>query len=431
MSACFFPDRQAIETRQLQTLKQLLATCLESSAFYADKIKSAGIDASLTNLNDFYQSMPLTTKAELVADQNGHPPYGSNLTEPVDHYTRFSQTSSTTNTPLRWLDTPQSWQGMIDNWKQVFQAAGVNKNDRCLFAFSFAPFIGFWLAFEAASQLGCLSLPAGGLSSSARLKMIMDNRVTVLCCTPTYAIRLAQVTQSEKVDLAGSSVKTIIVAGEPGGSIPATRNHIESLWPGAKVFDHHGMTEVGPVSFACCENPTNLHVMENAFIPEILDPVTHKTTEPGQTGELILTTLIRTASPLLRYRTGDLVKAVTNNPCGCGRFDLTLEGGILSRADDMVIIRGVNLFPSAVEAVLRTMPDLVEYQVVVDRNKALADIKIKVELASAIDNEKRWLKSVENKLRDAFALRIPVTIVDPGALPHFEMKAKRWIYLPD
>jgi len=429
MSACSFSkNRKALESKQLQSLRQLLSACLETNAFYAEKIRRANLSATLSCLNDFYQNMPLTTKAQLMADQKNHPPYGSNLTEPLLHYTRFSQTSATTDAPLRWLDTPQSWQAMIENWKQVFCAAGVTGQDRCLFPFSFGPFIGFWLAFESATQLGCLCFPAGGFSSSARLKMILDNRITVLCCTPTYAIRLAEVAHLEKVDLTSSSVKTIIVAGEPGGSIPATRSHIESLWPGARLFDHHGMTEVGPVTFACPENPTTLHVMENAFIAEILDPQTQKTLPPGQTGELVLTTLTRTASPLLRYRTGDLVKAASSSPCACGRYNLALEGAILSRTDDMIVIRGVNLFPSAVEAVLRTMPNLAEYQVIIDQEKSLLEIKIQVELTSSSDNQKQWSQSLENKLRDAFALRIPVTIVPQNTLPRFEMKAKRWIH---
>lgn len=429
MSGFTLPDRNAIESQQLQSLRQLLSACQESNSFYKKKINQVGLDGNLASLNDYFRKMPLTTKDQLVADQIEHPPYGTNLTEPLSHYTRFSQTSGTTGDPLRWLDTPQSWQSMIENWQQVFIAAGVTKKDRCLFPFSFGPFLGFWLAFESASQLGCLTCPAGGLSSSARLKMILDNQITVLCCTPTYAIRLAEVALLENIDLKNSSVKTIIVAGESGGSISSTRSHIESLWPGAKLFDHHGMTEVGPATYGCPQNPTVLHVMENAFLAEILDPNTQKPLPPGEIGELVLTTLTRTASPLLRYRTGDLVKAATDSPCFCGRYTLALEGGVLSRTDSMVIIRGVNLFPSAIEAVLRTMPNLAEYRVTIDQAATLTEIKIEVELTVLAENQIQWRKSLEKKLKDTFALRIPVSIVSQGILPRFEMKAKRWVIL--
>ena len=184
------------------------------------------------------------------------------------------------------------------------------------------------------------------------MKAILENQITVLCCTPTYALRLAEVAARDKTDLGKSRVKKIIVAGEPGGSIPATRERLEKLWPGAKVFDHHGMTEAGPVTYECPAQPGILHVIESAYLAEIVDPQSGKKVSSGETGELILTTLGRTGSPLLRYRTGDLVCAAENSPCACGTFDLALRGGILGRADDMIIVRGVNIYPSAIEDVV-------------------------------------------------------------------------------
>src|SRR5262249_34165146 len=148
----------------------------------------------------------------------------------------------------------------------------VAPGDRFFFAFSFGPFLGFWTAFEAGLRLGCMCLPGGGQSSAARLRAILENRATVLCCTPTYAIRLGEVAAAEGIDLAAGAVRTILVAGEPGGSIPATRARIERLWPGARVRDHHGMTEIGPVSFECPARPGVLHVIEAGYLPEIIDP---------------------------------------------------------------------------------------------------------------------------------------------------------------
>src|SRR5262249_37611068 len=163
----------------------------------------------------------------------------------------------------RWLDTPESWDWMVENWCEVFRAAGVGKNDRIYFAFSFGPFIGFWMAFEAGARLGALCIPGGGMSSAARLRAILDNGAKGRCCTPTYALRLAEVAAQEKIDLRQSRIKTIIVAGEPGGSIPAIREQLTQLWHGAKIFDHHGMTETGPVTYECPARPGVLHVMES------------------------------------------------------------------------------------------------------------------------------------------------------------------------
>ena len=334
-------DKKQLCKIQQKNLSRLLAELIPANAYFAPLLQQAGLNANST-IEEFCATMPFTFKKDIVADQTANPPYGTNLTYPLEKYTRFNQTSATTGTPLRWLDTTDSWQWMLDNWKQVFNAAGVDNSDKIFYAFSFGPFLGFWTAFEAGTQLGCLCLPGGGLSSLQRLKTILDNRATVLCCTPTYAQRLAEVAAEENIELSQSKIQTIIVAGEPGGSVAAVRQNIEKLWPGAKLYDHHGMTEVGPVSYPNANNPGILHIIESSYIAEIIDPKTDKAVAPGEVGELALTTLGRHGSPLLRYRTGDLVKQSLRSTDELGSTDLALEGGIIGRADDMVLIRGRN-----------------------------------------------------------------------------------------
>jgi phenylacetate-CoA ligase len=421
------PDCAAIAADQLEQLRSLLAELFPANKFYTRKLQDAGITFDVASLADFSARFPFTTKPELVADQSANPPFGTNLTHPLARYTRFHQTSGTSGVPLRWLDTPESWDEMIESWMKIFQAAGVASSDRVMFAFSFGPFIGFWLAFEAAERLGCLCFPGGGLSSAARLRIIIDNRATVLCCTPTYAIRLGEVAAEERIDLGKSAVKRIIVAGEPGGSIPATRKRIESLWPNARVFDHHGMTEVGPVTFECPAQPGVLHVIEDAYFAEILDPASGKSVPPGHTGELVLTTLGRMGSPLLRYRTGDLVKRGAS--CPCGRHEMTLEGGILGRTDDMVIVRGVNVYPTAVEEIIRSCDGIAEYRVKISNAQALTEMQVEIEPATAVDG-KAAAARVEKAFEFALSLRVPVSVADTGTLPRFEMKANRWIREP-
>src|SRR5205823_5527552 len=168
--------------------------------------------------------------------------------------------------------------------------------DRIFFAFSFGPFLGFWTAFDAAWQIGAHAIPAGGMSSQQRLAMIAAVDPTVVCCTPTYALRLAEVDAERTAGrrpLAESPVRAVIVAGEPGGSIPATRDRIERAW-GARVFDQHGLTEVGPASFECWEHSGALHVNENEFICEVVDPASLEPVPDGSSGELLLTNLGRT-----------------------------------------------------------------------------------------------------------------------------------------
>ncbi len=373
--------------------------------------------------------MPFTDKAELIEDQRRHPPYGSNLTYGLKRYTRFSRTSATTGNPMHWLDTPKSWEWMLDSWGRVYRAAGVTSRDRMFFAFSFGPFLGFWTAFESAIRLGCLCIPGGGMSSLARLVAILDNGVTVLCCTPTYAVRLAEVAAEQEMDLSRSRVKTIIVAGEPGGSIGSTVTLVERLWSGVRVMDHHGMTETGPVSYGCPKRPHVLHVMESAYIAEIIDSPNTQAVAEGVAGELVLTTLGRAGSPLLRYRTGDLVRRARSSPCECGSYELALEGGILGRSDDMVVVRGVNLYPSAVEDVIRSCEEIVEYRVEVDTRGSLSELKVQAEASSESPDSRELENRLQADLRSAFGLRIPVSVLPKGTLPRSEFKANRWMRL--
>jgi phenylacetate-CoA ligase len=419
-----FPTREAMAAHQLGQLRRLLAAILPENAFYRNKL--ASIDPAIASLEDFSDRFPFTTKQELADDQRTHPPFGSNLTFPLTSYTRYHQTSGTTSAPLRWLDTPGSWQGMVESWREIYQAAGVRVEDRVYFAFSFGPFIGFWLAFDAAQQLGCLCIPGGGLSTPGRLRAMAENRATVLCCTPSYAAHLAESAARDKLDLKASAVRLIIVAGEPGGSVPATRRRLEELWPMARIFDHHGMTETGPVSHECPAQPGTLHILERAYLAEVVD-ADGKAARAGEVGELVLTVLGRTGSPLLRYRTGDLARA--GGACACGWPGTALPGGLLGRTDEMVIVRGVNVYPTAVEDVLRGFAEIAEYQVEVDRSRDLMELSLRIEPMTGCAEAEALAGRVQHALHGAFNLRVPVALAPAGSLPRFEMKAKRWKYI--
>jgi len=411
-----------IESTQLDTLNRLLAEVLPDNRFYAAKLREAGCPDRFESLEDFTRRFPMTTKADLAEDQRLRPPHGTNLTFPVNRYTRYHQTSGTSGQPIRWLDTPESWSWLVDNWVRVFEAAGTAPDDSVLFAFSFGPFLGFWTAFDAATRLGCLALPAGGMSTKARLRLLEDNRAGVLCCTPTYALRLGEAASEEDTDV--SSVRIIIVAGEPGAGIPETRSRIEAMWPGARLVDHHGMTELGPVSYGWPENPAILRIMEQSFIAEVLDPRDGTPVAPGGEGELVLTSLGRIASPLLRYRTGDLVRPWSAAPEGMANY--YLDGGILGRIDDMILIRGVNIYPSSVESLIRRFDEIAEFRVDVTVERHMSEMRIAIEPKPDVARGGDLVARVAEALRELFNLRIEVTLAEPGSLPRFEMKAKRW-----
>jgi phenylacetate-CoA ligase len=395
---------------QLSKINHLFATILPANRFYQKKTGSVSTFGSLA---EFSASVPFTTKEEIAADHELHPPYGSTHTFPLDRYQRFHQTSGTRGRPLTWLDDPDNWTWILDNWEWVWRGAGVKPGDVAFFPFSFGPFLGFWAGFEAAIRMGVRSIPGGGLSSEDRLRLLLRGHCNVLCCTPTYALRLAEIGESIQLPVHSLGIGKIVVCGEPGGSIPEVRQRIESAW-NARVFDHHGMTEIGPVSVSSEENPDLLLLRHASYLCEVIDPVSGNPIPLGGTGELVLTTLGRYGSPLIRYRTGDLVRPVANGD------HFALQGGVLSRTDDMVVIRGINIHPSSIDAIVRTFDDIGEYQVEIDQRPALAEIRITIEAAEST------AAALAAKLRSTFTLRIPVSAAARGSLPTFEVKAKRW-----
>jgi phenylacetate-CoA ligase len=405
--------------QQWKKLQHLLKQVMETNAFYRMRLP---LDFSPKSLEAFVKECPLMTKEDLVRNRQMQPPYGTNLTWPLARYTRFSQTSGTTGKPLAWLDTPEDWGKMLEAWQLVFQHSGVEAGrDRIFFAFSFGPFLGFWTAYEAAVSMGFFCAPGGSLSTTARLQLLNEHEITVLCGTPTYAIRLGEAREELQVE---TKVRVIIVAGEPGGSIPATRARLEALWPGARVYDHHGLTEAGPVTYEVPGHSGRLQVIEDAYFAEVLDPETGREVADGEKGELVLTTLDRLGCPLLRFRTGDLVMKKIG-PDG----ELCLEGGIIGRLDDMVVVRGVNIYPSAVEGVLRRFSEVVEYQVREDWSKGMLELHLVIELVESAKDPK-IAGRIETALQDSLGLRMPVQLFPSGSLPRFEFKSRRWIKAP-
>jgi len=413
-------DPERIRARQLEAFRSELRAVLEGNRFYRAKLAAAGIDApeDVAGWPEFH-GLPFTTKEELSRDQVANPLYGSNLTYPLDRYVRVHQTSGTTGRPLRWLDTAKDWAWFADGWVTVFRAAGVTPSDRIFFAFSFGAFIGFWSAFEAARALGALAIPGGGSSSHQRIRAILEHEATVLCSTPTYALRLEEVAREEGIDLKASRVRVTIHGGEPGAGLESTRRRIEAAW-GARCFDHAGATEVGPWGYEC-EEQAGLHLNEGMFIFEVIDPGSGS---PGEEGELVVTNLGRTGSPVIRYRTGDRVR-LSSSPCPCGRTFQRLEGGVMGRIDDVKIVRGVLVIPSAIEDLVRAFPEVAEFAVDVHRRGALDEMTVRLEVTGT-ESPEAVAHQVERALGDALGLRVETRLAPPGTLPRFEFKSRRF-----
>lgn len=421
-------SRELIEQIQQRRLTEMLDAIIPRNRFYTSKFEAAGVDVAEIRTLDDLRTLPVTTKQELVESQTQQPPYGSNLSYPSTSYTRLHQTSGTTGRPMRWMDTADSWNWIMECWRQIYLLAGLEKHDRLFFPFSFGPFIGFWAAFEGATRLGNFVIAGGGMSTSIRLQAMIENEATVICCTPTYALRMAEVAAEEGIDLKESSVRMLIVAGEPGGAIPATRARMESAWD-AQVIDHWGMTEIASLGVESADRPGGMYLLESEVIAEIVDPETLEPVAAGEVGELLITNLGRLGSPLIRYRTRDLVKASTEED-PTGRQMLWLSGGILGRSDDMVTVRGNNVFPSSVEAVLREIDAVAEFRIDVKTVRSMHELCITVEPTTEALAE-GLQKAVTDALRKRLGFACEVALAAPGELPRFELKGKRFHRQPE
>ncbi len=395
------------------------------NAFWRRRLEAAGIrdPRDVASWDDFAR-LPRLAKADLAADQAAAPPFGTNRTYPLERYLRVFQTSGTTGPPIRWLETAESWDWWARCWAYVLRAVGLGPGDRLFFPFSFGLFVGFWAGFEGARALGAMAIPGGGQDSTLRLHAMRELGATALVCTPSYGLHLAEVARAQGLDPGALPVRVTVHAGEPGAGIPAVRARLEALW-GARAYDHAGMTEVGAYGFECVAQ-AGLHVNELEFVAEVLDPDSGRPVAPGEVGELTLTNLGRWGSPVLRYRSGDRVRLAAP-PCACGRRFARLEGGILGRVDDMLIVRGINVFPSALEGIVRRFATVSEFQIEVVRRGALDELRLLLELdgSAAEAAAAQTVAHVAEAVRRDLGIRVEVAAVPARTLPRYELKARR------
>jgi len=405
--------RSELQQHQLNRLNALLDQIVPNNRFYTQKLSR--VQRPVKSLEEF-AAWPFTFKQELVGPASGSDAV-HNLTWPRERYSRFHQTSGTSGRPLVVLDTADDWQWVLECWEYVLDAAGVGAGDRVLMAFSFGPHIGFWGAYESLSRRGALVIPSGGMSSLQRLELARHNAPTVVCCTPSYALHLAEVAVNHDMDVSQFGVRILVLAGEPGGSVPAVRKRLEQLW-NAQVHDHCGSTEAGPWGFGDRQGQ-GLHVIESEFIAEFLSLATGGPAEDGEEAELVITNLGRVGCPVLRYRTGDVVRPTWKHS-GSNRF-VMLTGGVFGRNDDMLVVRGVNVFPSSIDHILRSFPEVVEYRATVYKVSEMDRLRIEVE--DRLEQPDRIVQ--EFKLR--LGLRVEVEAVPLSSLPRYEGKAKRFV----
>jgi phenylacetate-CoA ligase len=408
-------SREQLDALKLERLRGLVQAILPHNRFYAAKLGRVSRDLpSLAAIEQW----PFTFKEELVeAAASGGP---GNLTWSSDRYVRFHQTSGTHGRPLPVFDTADDWAWWMACWQTILDRGGVQPGDRVLVASSFGPYAGFWSCFDAVLTRQAMAIPTGGMTTLARLEMARALGATVLVATPSYALHLAEVAADSKLDLEHLPIRLVIVAGEPGGSVPAVRSRIREAW-GAELLDHAGATEVGPWGVGDLAG-RGLDVIEPWFHAEFLSVQTGQAARQDELAELVLTTLGRAGAPVIRYRTGDLVRprwpAADEIAAGACPW-VRLEGGILGRTDDMLVVRGVNVFPGGIDGIVRSFPEIVEYRLTVARHESLDELTLEIEdRLSAPDR-------VARELQIRLGLRVQVIAVPIGSLPRFEGKGRR------
>lgn len=402
-----------LSREQVSRLQQLFDVARRHNAFQRDRL--AGVDVgALADL----RRVPPVTKQQLTADQQAHPPFGSNLTFSLKQYTHLHHTTGTTGTPLRLLSTADDWSWWRACFARTLRRAGIDPSDRVALAFSFGPHVQFWAAYEGVQETGALGIPLGGMESLQRLETMRDYGATALICTPTYALHLAEVAYQRELEAALGPIRRVICTGEPGASLASTRARIEELWQ-ATCSDHAGLSEVGHFGHPCVEHG-GVHVDEEEFVCEILDSDGEEVA-PGQQGELVLTALGRTGFPAIRYHTGDVV-LTADGPCPAGHRGRWLPDGIVGRTDDMVVIRGMNVFPSAIEQTLRDLDAAVgQFRITFYTEPgAMDEMKLEVELS-----EPAAARSIQERMRRQLGLRVRVVPLRPGILPREIHKSKR------
>lgn len=424
--------REDLRRLQLHKLQRLCAWAYQSTPFHRRRFDEAGFKPEQMKTLDDTRRIPFMTREVWMDSQVETPMFGDMLSVDRKNAIRYHLTSGTSGrTPIRVLDSTKDWGWIAEMWCYGLWGFGIRPEDVVYFAFGYGSFIGFWGAHYGSERIGALVIPGGAQTTEARIKQILEMDVTTVFSTPTYALTLWQRAREMGIDLAKESkVNKIICSGEPAGSIPAVKHQLEEAW-GAKCGDTAGMTELGTImTFECAHQPGGTHIIEDHFIEEVLNPQTGEPVAYGELGERVVTSFGRGFIPVIRYRTKDMVMKVPADTCSCGRtFDI-YHGGIRGRWDDMKLIRGTNVYPRAVESIIREYSLIDEFQMYLWRKEDLTDeITIKLEIKP--DQEAAW-PGLEHRLAKDLAqahegLRFNIDRMEYGTLPRFELKAKRLV----
>ncbi len=409
---------------KLQLLQKHLLHAYTHSPHYRASFDAAGVHPEEVRSLDDIRRFPFINKQTLRDRQLAVPPFGDLVAVPERDIVYISASSGSTGVPTASPFSSTDFDEWIDYEARQFWSSGLRPEDRYAHSLNFSLFVGGPCVLGA-QKLGALSIHAGTVPSERLLAILRQFQVTAIWTTPSYAWYLGETAIKEGIDLRKDlAVRRIFVAGEPGGSIPETRQRIEDLW-GASVYDYYGLSDIFGSCAGMCEEKDGLHWAEDHILVEVLHPDTNEPVEEGSRGELVLTTLRKTARPMVRFRTGDIV-SFTAEPCGCGRTSIRLQG-VHGRLDDMLIIKGANLFPSDVEAIARRDHDFTgEYRLIVERENHLDRLTVELERSPAFaGSDEALAHRFGRQLKSITGVSASVTILPADTLPRATHKAKR------
>jgi phenylacetate-CoA ligase len=418
--------RAELEALHLRKLQRMIEYAYERSPMYRGLLDRHGVrPEQIRTMEDFVERVPFLDKTDVLEAQAVAPPFGDALAVPEDFFEQRFATSGSTGVPLHIPLTHYSSVAWGESWMYLYWAIGLRARHSFYFPFHWGIFAAFWSAYMGVRRLGGTVVSGGGLDSKARIRQIDQYRPDVLFATPTYALYLGEVAREMGVDLRKSSVSEVIVSGEPGGSIPGTRRAIEEIW-GASVHELYGIAELGPTNPGC-PRQGGVHLCEDWYHALVVDAA-GRPVVPGEVGEHVVTSYLQHGQPLIKYRTHDLVRW-GEAPCGCGTTWRYYPGGVLGRTDHMIIVKGVNVYPTAIEALLHRVAGLSEhYELHVGREDKNDFVTVKVEARPEEAPGRYGMlgAEVEQILKSVIGVSIGVEVTAPGALPRYELKARRF-----
>jgi phenylacetate-CoA ligase len=407
-------------------LKAQLAYCYEKSAFYREKWDAVGVDPSKISSLDDLRLLPILRKQDLRIEQAENPPFGRYLCVPPSDVLRVHGTSGTTGRPTAFGVSGDDWNRIAAAHARIMWAAGIRPSDTIFLGSFFGLYWGGWGALIGGERLGATCFPFGagvpGQTQQA-VEWLAQVRPTAFYGTPSYALRIAEVAREAGYNPVDFGIRVLFFSGEPGAGIPATKHLIERSFGGACI-DMGSMAEMSPwMTNAECDRRTGMHLWDDIVYTELLDPDLQEPVGPGEVGVPVYTHLERTSQPMIRLWSGDLSRYSTE-PCGCGRTYRRLPDGLFGRADDMLVIRGENVYPAAIEEAIRAAGCDGEFRVEVVRERTLDELTVRAE-AVAERSESDLQKAVFRELKKKLGLRATVEIVQAGSLERTEFKSRR------